>query len=54
MKVINLPAADLEFAKAVAHIHKERPKLAAAVIQEVDRASALLARRFSAEMQVAE
>lgn len=43
MKLINLPGADREFAKAVAHYHKERPSRAAAFVEEIDRASALLA-----------
>lgn len=43
MKVINLPAADREFVKIVAHYRKERPSRAVAFIQEVDHASALLA-----------
>jgi plasmid stabilization system protein ParE len=40
--VINLPAADREFAKAVAHIHRERPSRAGIFVQEIDRAAALL------------
>jgi toxin ParE1/3/4 len=43
VKIINLPAADREFARAVVHHHKERPSRAVAFIQEVDHASALLA-----------
>jgi toxin ParE1/3/4 len=43
VKVINLPAAHREFAKAVAHIRKERPRRAVAFVQEIDRVSALLA-----------
>jgi plasmid stabilization system protein ParE len=43
VKIVNLPAADREFAKAVAHYHKERPGRAAAFVEEIDRATALLA-----------
>lgn len=43
MRVINLPPADREFAKVVAHYHKERPRRAAAFVEEIDRVSALLA-----------
>jgi plasmid stabilization system protein ParE len=44
VKIINLPAADREFAKVVAHYYKDkRPRRAARFIGEIDRASALLA-----------
>jgi toxin ParE1/3/4 len=43
VKVVNLPAADREFAKVVAHYRKERPHRAAVFVEEIDRASALLA-----------
>lgn len=42
MKIINLPAADREFAKIVAHYFKEQPRRAAAFVEELDRASGLL------------
>lgn len=42
MKVINLPAADREFAKAVAYHVKKRPSRAAPFVAEIDRAFALL------------
>lgn len=43
MKVINLPAADREFAKAVAHYLLKRPARAPAFVAEIDRVYALLA-----------
>jgi toxin ParE1/3/4 len=43
VKIINLPAADREFANVVAHYLKERPRRAAGFIEAIDHASALLA-----------
>jgi plasmid stabilization system protein ParE len=43
VKVINLPAADREFARAVRHLLSERSSSAEAFIAEVDRVSSLLA-----------
>ena len=42
MKVINLPAADREFAKAVAYHRKKRPGRAPAFVAAIDRAHALI------------
>jgi toxin ParE1/3/4 len=42
VKIINLPAAEREFAKIVAHYFKERPRRAAGFVEELDRVSALL------------
>lgn len=42
MKVINLPAADREFAKAVAYHLKKRPTRAPAFVAEIDRVYALI------------
>jgi plasmid stabilization system protein ParE len=43
VKIINLPGADREFAKVIVHYQKERPRRAAAFVEEIDRVSALIA-----------
>jgi toxin ParE1/3/4 len=44
VKVINLPAADREFARAVAHmLRMKRRRQATRFVSEIDRAAALLA-----------
>lgn len=43
MKVVNLPAADREFARAVRHYLKTRPSSAASFVDEIDRVAALIA-----------
>lgn len=42
MRIINLPGAERELAKAVAYLRKERPRRAPAFVAEIERVRTLL------------